>query len=313
MSNQQDIYRRFFAQCREVFPVSMHPWNLDAMTQGNWAAVIMKKGTDVQAVWPYYLKKKYGIAYVTMPVLTKWMGPVFSPKIGQQKRTGIIREMIKQFPSLSYQDQNFPYENVDWSPFEWAGLSQSIKYSFRIDLEQETSLIKNGMIKQYQKMIDQFPREAFTIFQDKDVSSFYQKSQQIFNQQDLKIPYSFEQLSSQFTAAVENEQGALFSIKDGDEQIHSSVFLLWDDTSCYTHIIVDDKEKRSSNASFYLIWHLIMYAKQNLQKRHFDFEGSMIKGVQEVRKNFGAQPIAYHRGYRYRNRFVKLGHSFVSG
>ncbi len=311
MKSNQKIYKDFFGQCRDVFPVSMHPWNLDVMTDGKWDAVILQKGTDVHAVWPYYLKKKYGIAYITMPVLTKWMGPVFNPKIGQQKRASIIREMMDQFPSVSYQDQNFPYENIDWSPFEWVGLEQSIKYSFRIDLRQGISALKSGMIKQYQKIIDQFPAEAFKIYRDDDIVGFYAKSKDIFHQQGLNIPYSLDQLSSQFKASEVHDQGALFSIKDGDGQIHSSVFLLWDDTSCYTHVIVDDKALRSSKASFYLIWYLMLFAKDTLQKDFFDFEGSMIKGVQEVRKNFGALPVMYHRAFKYKHGLLKLLHGFL--
>lgn len=306
MEKKKEIYRRFFERHRDTFPISMYPWYLETMTSGHWSTALVKKGEDVLAVWPYYLKKKFSFSYITMPVLTKWCGPIFHPDLSDKKKDSILKELMKDMPSVAFQDQNFPYPIQDWSPYHWLGLKQEIKYSFRIDLSPTLESIKSHCNKRYQNIIDTFPIDTFSIEETDDVSAFYTANAALFASKKLKIPYTEEQLSSQYLAVKKHEAGALFYIKDDAQRIHSQAFMLWDNSSSYLHVVVDDPSLRQSKASLYLIWYLIKYSKEKLQKSYFDFEGSMIKSVQEIRRNFGGEQIPYHRAYRYPNPWIRL-------
>ncbi len=305
MGNNKALYQSFFENHIDLFPISMYPWFLDVSTDGNWDVSILKKGNNVLAVWPYYLKRKWGLNYITMPELTKWVGPIISPKIGPAKINSCLSSLFQALPKVVFIDQNFPYAIEDWSPFHWLGMKQEIKYSYQIDLNQSTESIYNNLNNSYQKTIQSFNKDDFSIVKNQNIDAFYQAHSEMFKRKGSAVPFSKDTLQKQYNACIDQNAGALYNIQDATGHVYSSVFIIWDKHTWYTHLITDDVEKRKSGASIFLMYNLIKEAKQS-GKSTFDFEGSMIKPIQKVRKNFGAKRIAYHRAFKYANPLLSL-------
>lgn len=306
MSGNQEKYIQFFEENKASFPISMYPWYLDVVAQGKWDASIVEKGNNILGVWPYYIKRKWGFNYLPMPHLTKWMGPLLAIKIGKTKVAGYAKILFDGLPKRALLEQNFPYTVDDWSPYHWLGLQQEVKYSFCIDLSITEDAILDNMNTEYSNKITQFDATNFSIFEDDDIERFYALNENTYTSKGLAIPYSFDVLERQYNALKKHGHGTIFSISDKDNNIISSVLMVWDMHHAYTHIICDDVNFRHTNASIYIIWYLMKYAKNDLSKKVFDFEGSMIKSVQKVRKNFGALPKAYHSVSHSSNRFVSM-------
>ncbi|MGI6455404.1 MAG: hypothetical protein ACOX5R_07230 [bacterium] len=94
-------------------------------------------------------------------------------------------------------------------------------------------------------------------------------------------------------AAISNKSGKIFYAMDSENRIHSSLFLIWDSESSYVHMIGEDPQLRNSGAGILLIWKAIEYTSKVLNLHKFDFEGSMIESVEQVRRDFGATQVPY--------------------
>ena len=55
----------------------------------------------------------------------------------------------------------------------------------------------------------------------------------------------------------------------------------------------DDPTLRGSGASILLVWEIIQFVRKELGLLEFDFQGSMIQGIERVRRQFGAKQVPY--------------------
>jgi hypothetical protein len=58
-------------------------------------------------------------------------------------------------------------------------------------------------------------------------------------------------------------------------------------------MIGEDPTYRKSGAGILLAWEAIRYSKIELGVKRFNFEGSMVESVEEVRRSFGALQTPY--------------------
>ena len=108
------------------------------------------------------------------------------------------------------------------------------------------------------------------------------------------------------TALKEKKAREIFFASDSDKQIHAVLYLIWDKETAYYHIAGDDSNLRKSGASILLIYHAIKYASEILKLNRFDFEGSMLPGIEPVRRNFGAKQTPYFTIQRFQPSFLSL-------
>ena len=64
----------------------------------------------------------------------------------------------------------------------------------------------------------------------------------------------------------------------------------------------DDPELRNSGAGVLLVWEAIQYTKNELGLNIFDFEGSIIKPIERVRRQFGTKQIPYFNISKYNSK-----------
>ena len=88
--------------------------------------------------------------------------------------------------------------------------------------------------------------------------------------------------------------------------MHSVAYLIWDATTAYYLLAGDDPARRASGAGMLLAWEAIRYASAVLGLRCFDFEGSMLPGVERVRVRFGAVQTPYFFVWKYTSRAFEL-------
>ena len=91
-------------------------------------------------------------------------------------------------------------------------------------------------------------------------------------------------------------QGELYCAVD-DQGPQTAIFTVWDDTTTY-YLIGGRKQSDSRHGKNLLIWQALQDTAN--RKQAFDFEGSMIQGVNRFFQNFGARLTPYHYVYRYR-------------
>jgi len=293
--DHRDVYRAFAAQMPDL-PLFMQPWYLDVVCNGGiWNAALVQKGGRTIAALPYFLKRKLGWNYVTMPQLCKQMGPYLLPEYRTLKwEMRLYEDLIAQLPAgLAAFEQNFNYSVTNWLPFYWKGFKQTTLYSYVLSLKESEEMIFKKIEKNYRQKI----REAVAqlrIRNDLPLAELHRLIGSSFERQGLNQPLHFPFLERFYSALSEHGHCKLFFAIDPDnDQVHSAALLAWDNTCAYYLMSGDDPVLRSSGAAVLLKWAAIRYAKSVVGVPLFDFEGSMMKGVEQGRRDFGAEQRPY--------------------
>lgn len=302
----KERYQAFFQQHQDQLPIFVHPWYLDAVCQeGEWNAAIVEEKNQIIAVLPYFIKKKYGFHYITMPHFTKMMGPYFADNLNLTEQHDILERLIIQLPKTDAFTQNFYYTITNWLPFYWQGFQQTTRYSYRLDVS-DLNQVYNNIHKKRRRYIDKAVEQGLQVIESEDIELFYRINKMSFDRQQLQVPYTFDQFQRHDAALAAHQARQIFFAKDAEGRVHSAVYLIWDAQSSYFHIAGDDPDLRNSGAGIFLIWEVIKYTKEKLHLNTFDFEGSMIQNVEYIRRQFGAVQTPYFTISKYNSKLLQF-------
>lgn len=289
----KDLYHKFCKQNKDL-PIFFQDWYLDvACKEGEWQVAIVEKAHQPVGVLPYYIKKKGPFQYITMPPLTKMMGPYVVPAFRKEpKFTEICKALIKQLPPVAYFEQTFTYDITNWLPFYWAQYQQSTRYSFLLDIS-DLDQVYRGFASNYRNNKMKKAKALVKIVRDLPLTDFYRVNKLSFDRQGIAVPYSEEFVQHFDKVLGDYGSRTTFFAVDEAEQIHSVAYVIWDQQRAYYLMAGDDPDLRGSGASILLVWEIIKFVKEELGLNEFDFQGSMIQGIERVRRQFGAKQVSY--------------------
>jgi hypothetical protein len=290
-------YQAFTSLAPADFPLFMYDWYLDAVcVGGTWQAVGVEKNGHLVAVWPFFLKEKWGQRYVTMPPLGRLMGPYVVPDYRPvQREMGVLEELLEQLPAVAAWSQDFPYTAANWLPLHWRGFRQTTRYSYQLALGDREALWR-GVIPTYRN--NKIPKAAarLEVRTGDDLGAFLDVHNRSFTRQGLRPPVSFEFLERLDRALAERQRRAIFFARDrSNGAVHSVVYLTWDAGTAYYLLAGDDPALRASGSGIFIAWEAIGYVNDALKLPYFDFAGSMIAPIERVRRQFGAAQRPYFR------------------
>jgi lipid II:glycine glycyltransferase (peptidoglycan interpeptide bridge formation enzyme) len=288
--------------CRseESIPLFSQAWWLDAVAgPNNWMVALVEKGGRIDGALPYFIKKKYGFIILVQPPLTQTLGPWIrnqnlkeSSKLSYEKE--IMDSLIDRLPKFHHFSQNWSPRNQNWLPFYWKGFQQTTKYTYVLksifDIDKIWSQMDGNIRAEIRKAESRF---NLKVRDDLSVDQFIELNEMTFNRQGISVPYSKE-----FVQRLDNACGAkgsrrIFIAQDADGRMHGGVFLVWDKNSAYYLMGGADPSLRNSGAVSLCMWEAIKFASGRTQV--FDFEGSMIEGVERFVRAFGATQTPYFK------------------
>jgi lipid II:glycine glycyltransferase (peptidoglycan interpeptide bridge formation enzyme) len=299
MTNKEK-YRKFCQKEKDI-PIFSKDWWLDAVCgEDAWDVVLVEKNNEVIASLPFVKTKRAIFELLTIPKLTQNLGPYlkYPPNQKYEKKLSFEKEMItKLIERLPYFDsfnQNFHYSIQNWLPFYWAGFEQSTRYTYVIinlfkkteeEIFQEFNSSYRNKVKKAKK--------AVVVKKGLSIDRFYEINKKTFERQNLLLPYSFNFLKYHDEILSKNSSREIFYAEDEKGNIHSALYLTWDNNSSYVHMVGEDPELRKSAAGILLVWESILHTKNILKLDNYDFEGSMLENVEQVRRSFGAVQKPY--------------------
>ncbi len=296
-----------FCQENETLPIFFQDWYLDAVCRdGDWEVVMVKQAGKIVGVLPYFIKQKGPFKYITMPPLTKMMGPFILPAYRSEKSfIKISTALIEQLPKVASHEQLLDYSIDNWLPFYWKGYQQTTRYSYLLAVSNMRQVFdnlsadyKNNKIKKAQRLV--------RIVENRSLETLYQVNKMSFDRQKIAVPYDFAFLKQLDTALARHDARTMFFAIDQSEQIHAVAYLIWDKKSAYYLLAGDDPNLRKSGAGILLAWHTIKYTNEVLGLPMFDFQGSMLPSVERVRRQFGAVRQPYFFIKKTNSRWFEL-------
>lgn len=258
-----------------------------------WKENILYKDGEVAARW---IGVEHGNFH--MPHLTQTIGYWLNPKLfdsdtflNERKKT--LTQLIALLPYNTH--VSLSPKNEYFLPFQWAGFTVRPFVTYCINELNDTDRIYQNFGSIVKKNIKS-AKNKVTIIDSSDISLLHSLMEKTFRIQKRKYPYSKEYLESIYKVAMDHNAGKLLYAFDKDNNLHSGVFYLYDSNVCYYLIAGTDPQFRSSGANSLLIWEGIQFASKH--SKSFDFEGSMIEGVENFFRQFGGEQTIYYDVYR---------------
>jgi len=126
-----------------------------------------------------------------------------------------------------------------------------------------------------------------------------------FERQRMQILFSFEMLERIDNRINKKKCGIKLFALDENDEVNASAYLLWDTERIYYWLSGENPGKRKDGAGFLLVWEAIKIANRS-SRNYFDFAGSMIETIAEVRRQFGAKQVRYSRLYKYKSKLHEI-------
>jgi len=163
-------------------------------------------------------------------------------------------------------------------------------YTYRINLATEIDGIYQAIESNIKQDISK-AEKILKIQEIDDIDKFYDINEKSFIRQNKKMPYSRE-----FSRAIDAElklrgKRRITIAVDEQDQIHAGVYIIFDSSCAYYLWGGGDPALRNSGATSLLLFDAIRDAKNKVMA--FDFEGSMIKGVEKYVRAFGGTQTQY--------------------
>lgn len=290
MHQDQDIYRQFCAEETSV-PVFMQPWWLDIVTQkSGWGVSITQDAHHkIKAALTYGTFSKFGVKYLSNPVLTPHCGPWLFPIQTNQYNERYsyenqqIKELIAHLPSAAFVILKLVPTSINAFPWAWSGYKTGLKHTYHLDLSSNYE-------QQYKDTLRQDILRAsarLTVHNSHSPEDLFRLSEQMYFHQNKKTPFTNSLLHRLGEQIHDHQAGVLAYARDDRNRPVAGALLVWDHTTAYYLIGARDPQLDPGGAMSYLLHQLIKQLPAHLQI--FDFEGSMIKGVEHYFRSFGGQ------------------------
>jgi lipid II:glycine glycyltransferase (peptidoglycan interpeptide bridge formation enzyme) len=132
---------------------------------------------------------------------------------------------------------------------------------------------------------------SINIRDDVTVDDFLKIQALTFERQKTRNTQCEAVLRKLISAARKRAQGAIFGGYDKEGKLHAAAFIVWQNSCAYYIAGGGDCDLRNSGAHSLVMWEALRQVAQYTDT--FDFEGSMIPGVERFFREFGAKQTPY--------------------
>ena len=284
MSDRETIYaNNLFEQ----------PWWLDIVAEGSWDEVIVEEKGKIIGRFPFFIDN----GNIKMPTLTQtcgiWLdeGDSKSGNENLSQRKKIIDKLLEQLPSCKNIRVALDTSMDYILPFLWKGFVVSPRVSYRIEDLSDLDSVYANFGKTVKKNIKSAQKKV-EISTETDVDVLLEIMDKTFAAQGRKYPISKDCIRKIVSKCDERGNGIMYTARDADGNVHACSYFVYDKNVFYYLIAGSDNEYRSSGAQTLILWKAIQYAAQ--VSKAFDFEGSMVEGIENFFRRFGGKPITYY-------------------
>lgn len=299
MNNNKVEYIKL-CETEPTMPLFMQNGWLDAVcTEGglSWDVALAKnKNGIITAALTYAVREKWGLKLITVPHLTKftgiWQRPLLASLHHENNNEvhNSMKTLIAQLPYFHRLTLNLNTDVVDWSPFYWAGFSQTTRYVQVLEpCENKETLYKN--LNRNTKRNIKKAQEHFTIEVRDDFDNFIKLNNTVFERQNrsnstpLSIWHNVERFLS------ETQQRRIYFSVDKNGIAQGAFYMVWDKGTAYALANGLTETGRTYGAMSQLTWQAISDATE--MGLSFNFLGSMLPAVEAFNRGFNTVKKPY--------------------
>ena len=298
----------------KITALFMQPWWLDGT--GEWDVALAVRNDQVVGAMPYAPGRRWGIRTIGMPAITHHLQIWMEKPSDISEHKWLTRE--KQIIWLLIEDlQHYGYFSMvfeegcfnNWLPFHWKGFRQEMRYTFVIDRMDGASL--DQQINRNLKRNIKEASVGVEIIAMTDAPAFYTMCKGTYKRQKMAMPYNEDLFSRIDHAIVKHDAGIKLGAFDKDGKLMAVAYLLWDSKCAYYLLAGDNDAGRQSGASILMCREALRIAFEEKQLQTFDFCGSMLESISDVRRQFGARPVPLMKIFKAKYKWLDVLYSLT--
>jgi hypothetical protein len=242
-----------------------------------------------------------------MPKMTQTLGFWLSDKVIRSdpfynKRKKITNLLLEQLPRNERINIMLNHKVDYFLPMHWKQFVITPHISYRINDLTDIDIIYKRFFRRVKETIRSANNKVIIKTID-DIDILLSLLDKTFKLQKRRNPISNDLIRNIYSSSKEYKSGKLLYALGKDGNVHSGSFFLYDEKVCYYLISGTDPKFKSSGANSLLTWEGIKFASS--VSKSFDFEGSMIEGIENYLRQFGGTPVVYYQ-IRRQNIFWEL-------
>ena len=269
-------------------------WYLDAL-QVEYDVMIVEDKGEIKAG---IVLAKNEIHTYANPMLDKYLGILFIQDSGNRQKVlskeykymELLAKEIKKIKSFDYY---FHPNFKNWIPLSWAGFTQQTRYTYRIDNKNKLDKIFSSFHGNLKNDIKNAQKNNITIKQNISFEILWDLVSKTFLRQGSKAPFKKDKLRYFIDTLKDREQFVTFGAFNEADECIGVVGIAFEEKSSYLLLNGIDIEKQIRGANALMIWNAIEYFHNKCN--YFDFEGSMLPGVEPFYRRFGGELTPYYR------------------
>ena len=271
------------------------------ITAPGWKAVIVTVGNRWLGVMPIYPKRKWGLSYHLQPTFCQYWGIFFAEELTKatadtlSKKRKVVLSIIEALKDFSYMIHYLAPEFDDPVPFIWAGYKLTPRYTYRISLHASEDNLWQDTANDLRRKVKKAKKIGFSFHLAKELTEWVTLvKHQLSNGNDVMggIPDWEEKMCAIAAYLITIDGLRLYCVKDTEGNLMAAGFFAHYQTQAIFLHSVYHSDAANFGAVDLLMWQAILQAKAE-SCTSFDFEGSMIEGVEKFFRKFGAQPVPY--------------------
>ena len=290
--------------------IFLESWWVAAATQGEAQTAVYEKNGECLARLNYVIARKRGLTRLSTPQLTQFSGMWLKPKdakyakvLSYQKEC--IEGVVAALPPHDIASFNLDPSLFNGLPFYWHGFDLSVGYTYVLEAALSEEQVWSICLENIRREIRKADKRVNVTF-DQPLSILLGLVDETFKRQGKAKNYSNDTVLRLDEAVVANANRTVLVAKDDSGALHAAAYLVWDGNAMHYLIGGGDPSLRNSGAASLLLWEAIRLSRQ--LGLDFNFEGSMIKGVEKFFRGFGATQIPYLRVTRQSRKATLFNH-----
>jgi hypothetical protein len=278
--------------------VYAHPDYMDVVAPG-WQAIEVWRDKELMAIMPFQIRKKMGMVYSLQPSFCQFWGIFLRPEKGSgnyksySEKRKVVKAIVEVIPKeIRWFLYGFAPEFDYPLPFHWWGYSLRSRYSYRIELAQGYPAIEKAYGNDTRYDIRKAQEKGMTVVESQDWQRLLDLVEENASQGKQMLTSTEKKTLAQLAPfLLKSKLGMLLEVRDADQKpLGSALFGSFAGKTSYLMSATTPNGASAGAMSLLLGKAIEMSATKD---SIFDFEGSMIEGIEGFFRGFGGRPVPY--------------------
>ncbi|MCB9231814.1 MAG: hypothetical protein H6581_09130 [Bacteroidia bacterium] len=264
---------------------------LDIVAPG-WSLVQLRDEKGILAAIPLHLKKKGGYAASVQPPFSQSWGVLLRPQAAgspyntYRDQNQQVKALLDAFPKVDWFAHGFSPAFEYPQPFFWQEFTLHTRYTWVIDLEKSETELLGAMRKTTRNLIRNTPGKIVEASSEKELLRLVRENR---DSGKVLIDGTAEKMLGKISQwLLQTGLGWILEVENEGKIQAAGLFASFHGRTYY---LMSAKTPGNERAMSPLLWHAILKAKKT--SRIFDFEGSMLEGIEQFFRGFGPSPVPY--------------------